>query len=131
MVRNSYGTGNRERFGDAREICECSLRAARALFRGDMMEQGAKLMAAIGIVVASLDRLEPMLDHIRSLGRRHAGYGVQDAHYVSVGEALLWTLEQGLGAGFTPEVREAWASAYGVLSSTMMDAVSEMKRKAA
>jgi hemoglobin-like flavoprotein len=96
-----------------------------------MMEQGAKLMAAIGIVVASLDRLEPMLDHIRSLGRRHAGYGVQDAHYVSVGEALLWTLEQGLGAGFTPEVREAWASAYGVLSSTMMDAVSEMKRKAA
>jgi hemoglobin-like flavoprotein len=58
-------------------------------------------------------------------------YGVEDRHYATVGEALLWTLEQGLGKDFTAEVREAWASAYGLLSRTMMDAASEMTRRAA
>jgi hemoglobin-like flavoprotein len=98
--------------------------STRALFRGDMSTQGAKLMAAIATIVQSLDRIEPMLGHIRALARRHVQYGVTDAHYASVGAALLWTLEQGLGGDFTPEVREAWASAYRLLSNTMMEAAS-------
>ncbi len=105
--------------------------STRPLFRGDMKSQGAKLMAAIGAVVKSLDRIEVMLDEIRSLARRHDRYGVRDEHYASVGAALLWTLEQGLGSDFTPEVREAWATAYGVLSSTMIEATSEPLRGAA
>ena len=103
----------------------------RALFRGDMAEQGRKLMAAIAMVVAALDRIEPMLDHIRSLARRHVQYGVEAAHYESVGTALLWTLEQGLGASFTDEVRDAWAAAYGLLSSVMQEAAYGAVRKAA
>ena len=55
-------------------------------------------MAAIGAVVKSLDRIETMLDDLRALARRHDRYGVREEHYVSVGAALLWTLEQGLGA---------------------------------
>jgi len=105
--------------------------STRPLFRGDMKSQGAKLMAAIGAVVKSLDRIEVMLDEIRALARRHGRYGVRDEHYASVGAALLWTLEQGLGSDFTPEVREAWATAYGVLSSTMIEAASEPLRGAA
>ncbi len=105
--------------------------STRPLFRGDMKSQGAKLMAAIGAVVKSLDRIEVMLDEIRALARRHDRYGVREEHYASVGAALLWTLEQGLGADFTPEVREAWATAYGVLSSTMTAAASEPVRGAA
>src|SRR5215467_14189797 len=65
----------------------------RPLFRGDMKSQGAKLMAAIGAVVKSLDRIEIMLDELRSLAQRHDRYGVRDEHYASVGAALLWTLE--------------------------------------
>ena len=99
--------------------------STRALFRGDMKSQGAKLMAAIGAVVKSLDRIETMLDDLRAFARRHDRYGVREEHYASVGAALLWTLEQGLGSDFTPEVGEAWATAYGILSSTMIAAASE------
>ncbi len=103
----------------------------RPLFRGDMKSQGAKLMAAIGAVVKSLDRIETMLDDLRALARRHDRYGVREAHYASVGAALLWTLEQGLGFDFTPEVRDAWATAYGLLSSAMIEATSAPLRGAA
>lgn len=105
--------------------------STRALFRGDLKGQGAKLMAAIGAVVKSLDRIEAMLDEIRALARRHDRYGVREEHYGSVGAALLWTLEQGLGSDFTPAVRESWATAYGLLSSTMIAATAEPLRGAA
>src|SRR6266850_7591121 len=105
--------------------------STRPLFRGDLKSQGAKLMAAIGAVVKSLDRIETMLEDLRALARRHDRYGVREEHYASVGAALLWTLEQGLGADFTPEVREAWATAYGLLSGAMIAATSEPLRGAA
>jgi hemoglobin-like flavoprotein len=76
-------------------------------------------MQMIGLAVDSLDRLDALAPTLASLGRRHAGYGVQDRHYDTVGAALLWTLEQGLGADFTPEVRQAWAGAYALLARTM------------
>lgn len=96
--------------------------ALRPLFKGDLAEQGRKLMSMIGLVVRGLTRLEMLLAGVQALGRRHAGYGVRDRHYESVATALLWTLHQGLGKGFTDEVREAWASAYGLLATTMKDA---------
>jgi nitric oxide dioxygenase len=105
--------------------------STRPLFRGDMKSQGAKLMAAIGAVVKSLDRIETMLEDLRALARRHDRYGVREEHYASVGAALLWTLEQGLGSDFTPEVRDAWATAYGLLSGAMIAATSEPLRGAA
>lgn len=96
--------------------------STRAMFRGDMKAQGDKLMMTIAAVVDALDDLEPMLDQIRDLARRHVRYGVREQHYDSVGAALLWTLEKGLGAEFTPETRAAWAAAYGLLSGVMIEA---------
>jgi hemoglobin-like flavoprotein len=63
---------------------------------------------------------------VKALGARHSGYGVMAAHYELVGEALLWTLERGLGDGFTPEVRSAWASVYGVLAAAMQAGAAEL-----
>lgn len=96
--------------------------AVKPLFKGDMTEQGRKLMQTIGLVVSSLTRLEAILPAVQDLGRRHVGYGVEARHYDTVGAALLWTLEQGLGEAFTPEAREAWAEAYGVLATVMKEA---------
>ena len=96
----------------------------KPMFKGDMKEQGGKLMAMIGTAVAGLDRLERIVPAVEALGKRHAGYGVQPAHYDTVATALLWTLEQGLGAAFTPDVKAAWASAYVVLAGTMKDAAA-------
>jgi hemoglobin-like flavoprotein len=94
----------------------------RPLFRGDMAEQGRKLMAMIGATVKALDQLDAIVPTIQKLGARHAGQGVRDEHYVSIGAALLWTLEKGLGPDFTPDVKMAWFKAYALLSATMRDA---------
>jgi hemoglobin-like flavoprotein len=96
--------------------------AVKPLFKGDMKAQGKKLMAMIGAAVNGLTQLETMVSAVKELGRRHVKYGVKDSHYDSVGSALLWTLEQGLGDAFTPDVKAAWTTVYGVLSTTMKDA---------
>jgi hemoglobin-like flavoprotein len=92
----------------------------RPLFRGDLQEQGRKLMTMLATAVAALDRLETIVPAVR--GARHAGYGVTEEHYATVGAALLWTLEKGLGAEFTPAVRDAWTSVYSLLANTMIEA---------
>lgn len=96
--------------------------ALRELFRGDMLEQGRKLMTMIATAVASLERLDTIMPAVRQLGARHAGYGVEEEHYATVGAALLWTLEKGLGVEFTSAVREAWTSVYSLLANTMIEA---------
>jgi nitric oxide dioxygenase len=95
--------------------------AVKPLFRGDMAEQGRKLMATLAVVVNGLDNLAAILPAASALAKRHVQYGVQAADYTSVGEALLWTLERGLGDDWTPELAAAWATAYGVLSNYMID----------
>lgn len=94
----------------------------RRLFRGDMTEQGRKLMAMIAAAVAALEKLDTLVPAVRALGARHGGYGVTEDHYATVGAALLWTLEKGLGPEFTPEVRAAWVSVYSLLANTMIEA---------
>jgi hemoglobin-like flavoprotein len=93
--------------------------ALRPLFKGDMKEQGRKLMAMINTVVVQLEQLDTLVPAVQDLGKRHAGYGVQESHYATVGGALLWTLGAGLGDAFTDDVKTAWTEAYGVLSGVM------------
>ena len=95
--------------------------SVKPLFRGDMTEQGRKLMATLAVVVNGLTNLETILPAASALAKRHVGYGVKPIHYPIVGEALLWTLQRGLGADWTPELAEAWTDAYGVLSDYMID----------
>ena len=96
--------------------------AVRPMFKGDMQEQGRKLMKMLGVVVNSLTKLDELVPVAQDMARRHVGYGVQAAHYDTVGAALLWTLEQGLGSAFTDDTRDAWAEAYGILSMVMKEA---------
>lgn len=96
----------------------------RPMFKGDMTEQKAKLMRMIGMVVKGLKDLGPMVPAIQSLGVRHNDYGVKPEHYATVGEALLWTLGQGLGDDFTPDVEQAWTAAYTILAQTMQKAAA-------
>lgn len=91
----------------------------RGLFHGDMAAQGKKLMQTIGFCVASLDRLTTIIPVVRDLGLRHVGYQVRDEHYETVGAALLWTLEKGLGADFTADTKTAWSKVYWLLAETM------------
>lgn len=98
----------------------------RPLFKTtDLVEQRRKLIQALTMVVQGLDHLEALVPTIADLGRRHAQFGVTDAHYDMVGAAFLWTLEQGLGSGWTPEVKVAWSGAYALLADVMRAAASE------
>jgi hemoglobin-like flavoprotein len=94
--------------------------ALRPLFKGEMGQQGQMLMSMIGAAVSGLKDLERLAPVVRQLGARHVRYGVQAQHYATVGSALLWTLDQGLGDKFTPAVREAWTAAYTLLSDVML-----------
>jgi hemoglobin-like flavoprotein len=98
----------------------------RALFKGNLQEQGRVLMAMMSFAVNSLTRLESAVPLIQALGRRHAVYGVEERHYAIVEEALIWTLAQGLGSAFTKEVEGAWRAAYGVLATTMKQASAKL-----
>jgi len=93
--------------------------ALKPMFRGDMKEQGRKLMQMLAVAVKGLDRLDEILPAVREMGRPHAGYGVKDCHYDTVAAALLWTLEKGLGDAFTADVKEAWIAVYTLLATAM------------
>src|SRR5262245_172949 len=92
----------------------------------DMKEQRKKLMQMITVAVRGLERLNELVPAVQALGQRHVRYGVTDAHYDTVGAALLWTLEQGLGEAFTPETREAWNATDQTLAGVMKGAAKEM-----
>ena len=92
----------------------------KSMFPADMTEQRKKLMATLAVVVSGLANLPAILPAASALAKRHVGYGAMAEHYPVVGAALLWTLEKGLGAVWTPEVAEAWSAAYGTLSGYMI-----------
>lgn len=99
----------------------------RDLFPESMEDQRGKLMSTLATVVQGLHEVDEIIVAVRALGRRHVGYNVKDADYGPVGEALLWTLEQGLGAAWTDDVKEAWIAAYTMLSEQMIDAANEVR----
>ncbi len=96
--------------------------SVKPLFKGKLDYQGDKLMLTLNVIVNALDDLSEVNSMLQAMGERHIIYGVQAAHYETVGAALIWVLEQGLGDAFTDETREAWLIAYDVIASTMKQA---------
>jgi hemoglobin-like flavoprotein len=98
------------------------------LFKGNMVEQGRRLMTVIGFAVPGLSHVERLAPLLRNLGRRHVQYGVVDGHYYTVGVAFLWTIGNALGSAFTTEVRDAWLAAYRLVANTMKEGAAEAQR---
>jgi hemoglobin-like flavoprotein len=98
--------------------------ALRDMFQTDIDHQGEKLMQIIESAVSGLGHIDRITPALRALGQRHQTYGIEARHYGTVGTTLLWTLGQTLGAEFTPKVKSAWATVYGVLAATMQEAVT-------
>ncbi|HUD89740.1 MAG TPA: globin family protein [Xanthobacteraceae bacterium] len=96
----------------------------RILFKGDIEEQSRKLMDTLAIAIGNLRDTPALVSMLEALAHRHVAYGVREEHYDKVGEALLWTLEKVFGAAFTAEVRDAWATLYGIVAETMLKATA-------
>lgn len=92
----------------------------RHLFTHSIEEQSEKLMHMLSMIVARLDRPKDFENEVKQLAIRHVNYGVKPEHYKLVGDALLWTLQQGLGKDWTPVVKEAWVACYKQLSEMMI-----------
>lgn len=97
----------------------------RALFHGDIDDQGRKLFLTLAAVVDALDQLEKVVPVARALAIRHVGYGVEERHYSIVGVALIETLRGALGPRFDTATEAAWTSAYAILSGVMIAAANE------
>jgi len=93
--------------------------SVRRLFPADMREQRRLLMTMLARVVNDLQHFEALKPLLEQLGQRHVGYGVHPSHYATVGQALLWTLQQGLGPQFTAELEAAWVAAYTQMVESM------------
>lgn len=91
----------------------------RRMFPTRMEEQYRKLVDMLNMIVARLDQPDVLNDEIVAMGQRHAGYGVRPGHYKLVGNALLWTLQHGLGADWTEEVKAAWKGCYNEVAAMM------------
>jgi hemoglobin-like flavoprotein len=94
----------------------------RQLFHTDIQKQAQKLFSMISYVVNRLDKIEEIIEEVKALGARHKNYHVQKEHYATVGQALIWTLEQGLGDKWNEDLKAAWLEAYTVLANTMIEA---------
>ena len=94
----------------------------RPLISADMTEQWRKLMLTIGVAIAGQAGIEDIVPAANAPARRHIAYGVKNEDYAPVGAALPWALEKSLGAEFTPAVREAWTTVYGVFATTKIEA---------
>jgi nitric oxide dioxygenase len=99
--------------------------STQRLFKGDMADQGRKLMGVLKTAISSLDKFDQLVPVLKIMGQRHLTYGVEFKHYESVAKALLWTLKEGLKDAFTPETEQAWAKAYTALAEVMMKGSQE------
>ena len=101
------------------------------LFHSSKEDQAKKLVEMLNIIVGRIDALDELSEEIKQLAIRHVRYGVKEQHYKAVGTALLWMLQQGLGRDWNGEVKEAWASCFHVLSTTMINASDYKNRRLA
>ncbi|MBL0357163.1 MAG: hemoglobin [Chitinophagaceae bacterium] len=99
--------------------------SVKKMFPPDMEQQYIKLIDMLTSIVGRLDQLDTLTDEIAAMAQRHVQYGVRPAHYKLAGNALLWTLEKGLGKDWNSEVKEAWQTCYTLLSNTMINASSQ------
>lgn len=93
----------------------------RPMFKGNMQEQGEKLMKMLDLAVNSLDNVEALIEPLKAAGKAHKEYGVAEEDYQKVAASLLWTLEQGLGDAYTDDVKDAWTATYVTLSGVMIE----------
>lgn len=100
----------------------------RQVFRHtDMAQLRQRLIAALQTVMDAADQPAALLPVLRNLGAAHVGYGARPEHYQSVGAALLWTLESGLGAAWTEEVADAWQDLIGRVATAMLAGAAEVE----
>mmetsp|Transcript_12393 Transcript_12393/g.19338 ORF Transcript_12393/g.19338 Transcript_12393/m.19338 type:complete len:250 (+) Transcript_12393:1460-2209(+) len=97
------------------------------LFEGESMKKHASnVMNAIGMAIEGIDKLEPALPTLTSLGANHLGYkGVEIFHFELLHSAIQFTLEEALGTEYTEDVRDSWATAFNIIKNVMLEKIKK------
>jgi len=83
--------------------------------------QEKKLVASLALIVENLHNPDALSHALHGLGAYHVTKGTMTEHYPYVGQALLQAFEEFLGDDWTPEVADAWKSAYRTISDIMLE----------
>lgn len=94
----------------------------KPLFKSNMKDQGRKLMSTLKVAVSSLTDLDKLVPVLQGLAVKHVDYGVKVEDYTPVGNALLNTLQAGLGSDFDQKTRQAWTTGYQTIADVMRSA---------
>ncbi len=124
LVRTQFAQIGRDADGFARDFYDALFTIAplvRAMFRGPMPEQRAKLLRMLALLMAQLRSPEALAAPLAALGERHRGYGVLAIDYDKVGEALMQALDMHLGDDFNAASRAAWGKVYVFVAASMQD----------
>ncbi len=128
LVRNTFASVSRYPLGTGLMFYQrlfATSKESRQLFHGEIADQAQALVDMIELVVKSLDDADGLLPVVYSVGWRHAGYGIGVDYYSTFGRALVTTIVDALGAQRSPEVREAWQTAYDTIAEIMREAAAD------
>ena len=98
------------------------------LFKGSVKELTRKLVSMVTFIVSKLHNREDVMHEIRSLAKRNNHYQLSAEYYAFVGEALLWTLENGLAEKWTDELKDTWANVYFTLADSMINVSKNLEK---
>ncbi len=106
--------------------------AVKPLFAGtDLRKQKIMLLRVLGLLRRSLRDLDPIVPILHDLGARHVAYGARAEHYSVVGEVLIASMAEVAGEAWRPEYERAWAAAFDVVASAMLEGASRQLALAA
>src|SRR5687768_10215213 len=106
--------------------------SVRPLFAGtDLRKQKIMLLRVLGLLRRSLRDLDPIVPILHDLGARHVAYRARAEHYPVVGEVLIASMAEVAGEAWRPEYERAWAAAFDVVASAMLEGASRQLALAA
>lgn len=83
--------------------------------------QKVALFEAILAYAKNIDNLSALKAAVERIANKHTSFHIQAAHYDIVGHHLIETFRELLGADFTPDIEDAWTTAYGVLADIFIN----------
>lgn len=100
----------------------------RPLFAKAPQQHAEQLFYSLSDSIAQLNQPQTLVTAVKQLGQYHATYGVQDAHYHVMGQALFWTVSQLLHEQYTLPMADAWATVYYMMAGLMKEAAFNAKQ---
>lgn len=96
----------------------------RNLFPNDLSHHKRIFCRTLALIICEMEELAQLDTRVEELGKLYIALGLDAGAYDTLGAALVWTVEIGLGEAFTLEMRTAWSLFYGEMAKGIRVAAS-------